>query len=229
MTVQKLETRYGTMFVPDTDSGQWGWLSTIGASPEDEQIETIAALLDERPRGLVLDCGANFGCWSLGLAPHAMGVIAFEPQKVIFDILSRTIAANQTARITPVPLALGPAWGSIMVPDVPVDKTTNFGGVSLGIPHNEHPDAPMYDVRMVSLDEFTSRIGEPVSFIKADVEGAEVGLFQGARRTIEKWKPIIVAEADHPRTDRFALGNLIESMGYNVEILQDNNFIGMPL
>jgi FkbM family methyltransferase len=231
MTVQKLETRYGTMFVPDTDSGQWAWLTTIQASPEDEQIQTIAGLLDERPRGLVLDCGANFGCWSLGLAPHAIGVLAFEPQRAIFNILCKTIAANHSMQhlITPFPLALGPASGTIMVPDVPVDKTTNFGGVSLGFPHSEHPDAPMYEVTVVRLDDIASKFDVPVSFIKADVEGAEVGLFEGARKTIERWKPIIVAEADHPLTDRFALGNLIESMGYNVEILQDNNFIGMPL
>lgn len=229
MTVQKLETRYGTMFVPDTDSGQWGWLTTIQASPEDEQIELIGDLLKERPRGLVLDCGANFGCWSLGLAPHAVGVLAFEPQKAIFDILFRTISANLIPTITPFQLALGPEPGTILVPDVPVDQTTNFGGVSLGIPHTEHPDAPMYEVEVVRLDDIASKFDVPVSFIKADVEGAEIGLFEGARKTIERWKPIIVAEADHPLTDRFALGNLIESMGYNVEILQDNNFIGMPI
>jgi hypothetical protein len=68
-----------------------------------------------------------------------------------------------------------------------------------------------------------------ISFIKADVEGAEFGLLQGARGIIERWRPIIVAEADHPLTDTQALGNLIESFGYNVDIVEHNNFIGMPL
>jgi len=226
--IEQLETRYGTMFVPDTDNGQYWWLKTTGASPEDEMIEMICDLLDERPRGIALDCGANFGCWSLPLARHTAGVLAFEPQRCVHDLLVRTIEANPELNVEAFQLALGPDHGKIKVPDINLDDTTNFGGVSLGIPHSEHPDAPMYDVSVVPLDTFISR-GERVSFIKADVEGAELGLLRGAERTIRRWKPILIVEADHPLTDTQALGAFIESLGYNVEIAQDNNFIGMPL
>jgi FkbM family methyltransferase len=226
--IEELDTRYGKMFVPDTDNGQYGWLKSIGASPEDEQIEMICALLDERPRGYALDCGANFGCWSLPLARHAAGVIAFEPQRCVFELLHRTIAANPDLKILARNIALGPERGTIKVPDVNLDDTTNFGGVSLGIPHSEHPDAPMYDIDVYRLDDVAPALAH-VSFIKADVEGAELGLFQGAVRTIERCRPIIIAEADHPLTDTQALGAFIESLGYNVEIAQDNNFIGMPI
>lgn len=228
--IELLQTRYGPMYIPDTDNGQYWWLKTMGASPEDEQIEMICALLDERPRGAAIDCGANFGCWTLPLARHCSSVHAFEPQRCIFDILKRTIDASGYRNfIQPYNLALGPESGTIKVPDIDVETATNFGGVSLGIPHSEQPNAPMYEVRVVALDQiFEPRMGR-ISFIKADVEGAELGLLRGAERTIRRWKPILIVEADHPLTDTIALGSYIESLGYNVEIAQDNNFIGMPL
>lgn len=230
--IEQLETRYGTMFVPDTDNGQYWWLKTTGASPEDEMIEAVCAMLDERPRGIAIDCGANFGCWSLPLAKHSTAVIAFEPQRCVFRLLERTIRANPSLNIWAINRALGPDFGTIKVPDVDIDQTTNFGGVSLGIPHSEHPSAPMYDVAVSRMDgelAFYEGSEGSVSFIKVDCEGAELGIFQGARETILRWKPIIIAEADHPLTDTQALGAYIESLGYNVELFQDNNFIGMPL
>lgn len=226
--IEQIETRYGTMFVPDTDNGQYWWLKTTGASPEDEMIEAVCALLDERPRGVAIDVGANFGCWSLPLALHASVVVAFEPQRCVFDLLVRTVEANAELKIVPMQTALGPKKGRIKVPDVSLDDTTNFGGVSLGIPHSEHPGAPMYDVNVEALDDILYGTTH-VSFIKVDCEGAELGIFRGAERTIRRWKPIIIAEADHPLTDTQELGAFIESLGYNVEIFQDNNFIGMPL
>jgi FkbM family methyltransferase len=226
--IDAIETRYGTMFIPDTDNGQYDWLKNIGASPEDDTIQLICGLLDERPKGIAIDCGANFGCWTLPLARHAKRVVAFEPQRCVHELLMRTIAANPDLNIEALQLALGIRPGIIAVPDVSLENTTNFGGISLGIPHPEHPNAPMSAVEVVRLDDVVGMLGR-ISFIKADVEGAEFGLLQGARRVIEEWRPIIVAEADHPLTDTQALGNLIESFGYNVDIVEHNNFIGMPL
>lgn len=226
--IEQLETRYGTMFVPDTDNGQYWWLKNTGASPEDQQIELICALLDDRPRGTVIDAGANFGCWSLPLARYANAVLAFEPQRCVFDLLQRSITAN-LLRVVPMPYALGEVPGMISVPDLKLDETSNFGGVSLGIPHSEHPDAPTYEVKVMRLDSVLDPKEVHVSFIKVDCEGAEIGILKGAVQTIRRCKPIIVAEADHPLTDTQALGEFIESLGYNVEIFHHNNFIGMPL
>jgi FkbM family methyltransferase len=228
--IEELDTIYGTMFIPDTDNGQYGWLKTTAASPEDEMIAMICGLLDEVPRGIALDCGANFGCWTLPLARHCLEVWAFEPQMCVYNLLEQTIRANRALvpNIRSFPIALGPAPGMILVPDVSLHDTTNFGGISLGIPHPEHPNAPMYDVEVRRIDDL-GLPDHPVSFIKADVEGAELGVLRGAEKTIRRWRPIIIAECDHPRTDTQALGAFIESLGYNVEIAQDNNFIGMPI
>jgi FkbM family methyltransferase len=225
--IEQLETRYGTIFVPDTDDGQYWILKTMGAYAEDEHIEEICALLDERPTGIAIDCGANFGCWSLPLAKHATFVVAFEPQRIVADLLSKTIDANR-ADIRVLPFALGSKCGTILCPDIDIENTANFGGIAMGVPHSEQPNAPMYEVQVVTIDEIVAEKYH-VSFIKADVEGGETEVFRGAKRTIARCKPIIFAEAGHPETDRFRLGRLIESYGYNVEMIKDNNFLGMPL
>lgn len=226
--IDQLDTLYGTMFVPDTDNGQWGWLKNIKVSPEDEMIEMLCDLLDVLPKGIALDCGANFGCWSLALAPHVESVYAFEPQPGVFQLLKRTIEANRQHAIYAANVALGSTTGYTEIPDLDVTCDTNFGGISIGIAHSEQPDAPMTRVQMVRIDDVIPE-AEHVSFIKADVEGSELDLLKGARRTILRCKPVIIAECDHPLTDKDALGNFIQSLGYNVEIAQDNNFIGMPL
>ncbi len=229
--IEQIDTIYGRMFVPDTDNGQYWWLKTTRASPEDEMIEIVCDLLDARPRGIAIDAGANFGCWTLPLAKHAIKVLAFEPQRCVRECLLKTLEDHpDKARITVIPCALGSKTGLTRFPDIKLEDSTNFGGVAADEVHIEHPDAPMYVVPLTTIDHALRPYqGPPVSFIKADIEGGEIDLFKGAIETIKKWKPIIIAEADHPRTDRFELGNLIESLGYNVEILKDNNFICMPV
>lgn len=223
--IQQLATRYGTMFVPDNDRGQYWWLANTGASPEDQYIEDICGLLDERPRATAVDVGANFGCWSLPLARHAHTVYAIEPQRGCFDLLQKSLTATGIRNVRLLNAAVGSRSGHIMIPDLDLDHASNFGGVSLAIPHHEQPDAPMRDVAMVTLDDTLH--GEPVSFIKIDVEGFEANVIEGARDTILRCKPILFVEMDHPLTDRETLRQTIESMGYFTEIW-GGNFMGMP-
>lgn len=228
--IEQLETRYGTMFVPDTDNGQYWWLKTISASPEHEMISFVCEMLEQMSPGIAVDVGANFGCWSLPLAAHTK-VIAIEPQRCVLSALKQTLSANPDLPITLIECALGSEPGTARLPDISLDNSTNFGGVSIDIPHSEHPSAPMYDVPMTTLDKIMERWSDetPVSFIKFDIEGSELNALKGAERTIRRWKPVMIVEADHPLTDTNALGALIESFGYNVEIFQDNNFIAMPV
>ncbi len=224
--IQQLDTRYGTMFVPDNDRGQYWWLANTGASPEDEYIETICGLLDERPKGTAVDVGANFGCWALPLSRHAHSVLAVEPQRCCFDLLSKSLAVTAIRNVRLMNAAAGAAPGRIMIPDLDLDQATNFGGITLAIPHHEQPDAPMRDVPMVRLDDALH--GEPVSFIKIDVEGYEAKVIEGGRETILRCKPILFVEMDHALTDAEALRSNIEQMGYATE-RWGGNFLGVPL
>lgn len=233
MTVQELHTRYGTMFVPDTDSGQYWWLANTHASPEDEFIEKVCDLLDERPRGNAIDVGANFGCWTLPLARHAEQVFAFEPQRCCYDLIGQSVAANSVLNVRLFCMAAGDTPGRVAVPDLDIDVASNFGGVTLvtgrtlGVDHEfEQPDAPMREVPVVVLDE-VANCGH-VSFIKIDVEGGELAVLRGARRIVAEHRPILMLEMDHPLTDLTSLESHIVGAGYAFD-QYGPNYLCMPL
>ena len=221
MTVQELDTIYGPMFVPDTDQGQYWWLANTGASPEDQYIQEICKLLDERPKGIAVDVGANFGCWTLPLAKHAHRVVAIEPQKPVYSLLVRSIFRGKHSNIDALNCAAGHEDGKILVPVVDLEKGTNFGGITLleGVNEGEV-------TRLRRLDDVLG--GYPVSFIKIDVEGFEDHVLEGARKTIERCQPILFVEMDHSLSNRKQLKERIESMGYLIDIW-GGNYLGMPL
>jgi FkbM family methyltransferase len=225
MTVCELATRYGTMFVPDTDRGQYWWLANTGISPEDEFIEDICGLLDERPKGVAVDVGANFGCWTLPLSQHAHRVIAIEPQRCCRDLLIRSLKANRISNVDIMAVAAGKEVGSTTIPALDIDSDTNFGGISVGRAHHEQPDAPMAVVQVSRVDDLVH--GAPVSFIKIDVEGFEHKVLAGARGIIARCKPILFVEMDHAMTDRDMLKKQIEDMGYLTTPV-GGNYVGMP-
>jgi FkbM family methyltransferase len=224
----ELSTSYGTMFLPDTDNCQYAWLLSIGTSPENEYIEQVCAMLDERPRGIAVDVGANFGCWTLALAPHAIKVWAFEPQRGVVDLLKKSVRAGGHENIRVVQAAMGAAKGSGRIPDLDINKGTNFGGISLAVPHPEQPDAPMIDVNIVTIDDYSGSFEHPISFIKIDVEGSEAAVIEGARRTINEYRPIMFVEVVHKYTNTESLVKVLEDLDYGL-IGCDLNYLCMPI
>ena len=215
--IRELQTRYGRMFVPDTETAQYGWLTNTGASDEDADIQDVIALLSERPPGVVVDVGASFGCWTLALAPHARSVFSFEPQKAVFECLWNTVQANPeiSGKVELFEVALGSSSGVTIMAAFDLNKLSNFGGVALDEINQSQPDAPMVDVSVMPLDAFMS--GFAVSFMKIDAEGSEAAILDGARRTIHLCKPLMFVEVCHYRSNDAELCRTIESMGYAIE------------
>jgi FkbM family methyltransferase len=224
------------MFVPDTDSGQYWWLANIAASPEDEFITVVTKLLGEKPPGVAIDVGANFGCWSLPLARHAVEVHAFEPQKCCHDLIVRTLQVNpEVANVVAYHMAVGSRIGHIAVPDLDIETDGNFGGVTLVEGAAETLNNPMIPttaksrrVRLVTLDSLFVSPTAPVSFIKIDVEGMELDVLHGAYRTIARDRPILMMEMDHALTDLAALEGFLVAAGYGFD-QYGPNYLCMPL
>jgi FkbM family methyltransferase len=223
MTVQQLETDYGTMFVPDTDLGQYWWLANTRASPEDVHIEPVVQMLSERPRGCAVDVGANFGCWTLPLAKVSHSVVAIEPQDSVYALLERSVAANRLSNVRLYRHAAGSYPHVTQIPMLDIETSYNFGGVQVG---KSYYDSDTEFIKVEPLD--VTVMGERVSFIKIDVEGHEKEVLEGAEHIIRVCRPILFVERDHPDTDQEALREQIEGMGYALDIL-GGNFLGMPI
>ena len=136
-----------------------------------------------RPGTVALDVGANVGAYSvlLGQWVGASGrVYAFEPSPATFCGLVRHVALNaQDGVVTPIAAAVTDRDGA---GDLIVAETA---GESRLAGSNERARTTL-SVPTVSIDSFCAREGLQPSFIKIDVEGAEVAVLRGARETIRR-------------------------------------------
>ncbi len=169
------------------------------------EAEFLAAWL--RPGDIVVEAGANIGPITVPLA-RAVGpagrVFAFEPQRLVFQLLCCNLALNELANVVARPHAVGAHGGTARVPAIPPSAAHNFGGVAL-TGRAEGESVPVE--RIDDLELAACRL------VKIDVEGMEAEVLEGARATIARLRPLLYVEND--RTDRSsALIRLVESLGY---------------
>ncbi|MBC7939432.1 MAG: FkbM family methyltransferase [Chitinophagaceae bacterium] len=131
-----------------------------------------------RPGMTVIDVGANVGSYTrflAGLTGPKGRVIAFEPEPLNFARLKANVA--DLSNVTAVQAAVADREGEIAL----------FVSDDLNVDHRTYDDGRgrrQAAIRAVSLDGFLPP-GEPVHLIKLDVQGAEYGVLQGARRVLE--------------------------------------------
>ena len=144
-----------------------------------------------KPGHIVVEAGANIGAHTIHLAQLAGDngqVWAFEPQRLVFQLLAGNVALNSLTNVHCLQKCLiGSGKRTIPVPVLDVNKINNWGGVEL-----EHSveGEPVEAITIDSLDL------PGCDFLKIDVEGMELQVLQGAEETIRKYQPVIYTEAD---------------------------------
>ena len=162
-----------------------------------------------RPADVVAEVGANIGAHTVHIA-KLVGpggrVLAFEPQRVIFQLLCANIALNELFHVQAYHAAVGAACGMIKVPLLDYAAEENFGGLSVGKTMSGE------DVPLFTLDSLALRA---LRMLKVDVEGMETEVLAGARDTIGRLRPILYVENDR-RAQSEGLIKLIDELGYNM-------------
>jgi len=161
------------------------------------------------PGDVVIEAGANIGAHTVWLAkasaPGGM-VLAFEPQRLIFQTLCANLALNSVTNVVAFPSACGESRGIIFVPMLDPFKSNNFGALEVGT----HTEVAGENVAVMRLDDLAvSRC----RLLKVDVEGMELEVLKGARETISRCKPVLYVENDRKEKSA-ALVGFIESLGY---------------
>lgn len=157
-----------------------------------EPTETDLVMRLVRPGATVYDIGANIGWYSLNLS-RALGesvtIHAFEPIRGTFDMLEQNLAANSATSVRAHNMGLSDRAGELVFYFYPEGSgntsTANLSG---------RDDVVEVTCPVTTLDEFSASAGGCVDFIKCDVEGAELMVFSGGARTIERCRPIVFAE-----------------------------------
>lgn len=160
-----------------------------------------------RPGALVVEAGANIGAHTVPLA-KLIGptghLWAFEPQRIIHQTLCANIALNSLTNVTALWAAVGREAGQLLVPAIDYTRDNNFGGLGLeGRTQGEPVSVLTIDsLRLPRLD-----------LLKADVEGMEQAVLEGARATIERCQPLLYVENDREEKSAGLLACL-QAMGY---------------
>ncbi|MHB8898301.1 MAG: FkbM family methyltransferase [Thermoguttaceae bacterium] len=139
---------------------------------------------------VVLDIGANIGTHTVFFA-QAVGpaglVFAFEPQRVLFQMLCGNLALNGLTNVHARQAAVGQQTGTIRVPTPNYASPGNFGGVSLQR-HAHGEETPLLTVDQLDLPA--------CHLVKIDVEDMEGEVVAGAERTLRRLRPVLYLEND---------------------------------
>jgi FkbM family methyltransferase len=169
----------------------------------------------------VLDIGANRGIYTY-LLSRKVGekgkVHAFEPQPELVTELHRMKKWFGLSNVVIHPMALSSCTGLAQLNRIcPGD-----GGASL---EPDQPGSDLLTVNRAPLDEILLREGAVnIDFIKCDVEGHELRVFEGAVRMIERCKPLIQVEVRIETQEAMTLFHLLESFGYVGVMVLDGEF-----
>jgi FkbM family methyltransferase len=178
------------------------------------------------PGMVVVEVGANIGAHTVELSrlvgPQG-AVVAFEPQRLVFQTLCANLALNSCANVHAVQAAIGAVAGEIAVPFLPPDRPANFGGLSLiGAQGGEKASLRTID-----------GLGIPAChFLKLDLEGMEVEALRGGAQTVRTHRPLIYAENDRPERSEELIGLLL-AWSYRIywhtpPLFSATNFAGDP-
>jgi len=172
---------------------------------------------------VVLDAGANIGFHTVQFAKLAKHVYAFEPQKLIFNLLSTNILFNYVSdKVSHYRLGLGDKKTTLHMQSLETTRQANgmenYGG--LGLSTSETDTQP---VDLIVFDD----LNIDVDVIKMDIQGSEFYALTGMKQTLLKNEPWLILENYYnqqyeQKGDKESLQLLLD-MGYEVIRFMHNN------
>jgi FkbM family methyltransferase len=181
---------------------------SVGLFGEYSEAEVDVFRWFVREDDVVIDAGALFGEHTLALAmlcPRG-SVLAFEPQRIPFQILCGNVQLNSIANVDAVKSALGAADGVSSIPSYDPSVNCPWGLARLESPHMVPRRGEVIRVRTID------GLALPrLNFIKLDIEGYELDALRGASATIARCRPVIYLEFNE---NRAAIAEWLRSAGY---------------
>jgi FkbM family methyltransferase len=198
-----LDEHHARFYVP-TD-----WTAATLKSFDGEQVLLSRLISSVGPGDAVFDVGANMGLHAvfLGQAVGPQGrVVAFEPEPHTTERLRSNLALNGLSNVRVVPMALGdhsyasdllPSVRGLASPRLAEPRAVPSGAESA---QRTSPARGSLKVQVVEGDPFVETEKLPVPrLVKIDVEGHEVAVLRGLRRTLAKPACQIVCCEVHPK------------------------------
>lgn len=179
----------------------------------------------------VLDLGANFGQMSIiysKIAGESGQVFSFEAQKYVHYILEKNLRANNITNVRTFNVAVmdnSDGYARFPAPDFSIHPS--YG--SFGIDPSNREGEPVKKIRIDDIE-----IDKPISFMKIDIQGADLFAMRGAKETIMRHRMPIIFEYEKQLDQTFGTSfqdyvNFVGEIGYRFETaIGDSNFVIVP-
>lgn len=168
--------------------------------------------------GTAIDVGANYGIYSFAFSKKCNKVYAFEPIKECAESIvsyGKNIQVNNTA------LSNKNGIETLFIPTKKGNILT--GHANLRKEADEEGMVVQVDIRMLDEYQFSG-----ISIIKIDVEGHELEVLEGAKKTIASHSPIIFIEVEqrhHSKLNIDKIFRFILDCGYEGGFYFDKKFL----
>ena len=233
IAVALASTDHGTMIVNRFDYNMTspnqgygvGFMLWNTSSYDMDEATMIMTLLDLRRANfgdgvVAVDAGANIGVFSVEWSRHMSGwgrVISIEAQERVFHALAGNIAINNCFNATPIFAAVSSQPGQMRIRVPNYFAPASFGSLELRQRENteaigqpiDYSEEKMATVRTLSIDSLQL---PRLDFLKVDVEGMEMEALEGARRSVESFRPVMFIE--NAKADRAAIAAYLAEYGY---------------
>lgn len=209
------------LWVPESEQARFEAYGELDGLLDIDTRKAATSLNYFPDRRVAIDVGAHVGSTATFLAKHFEKVEAFEAVKDVYDLLVMNAGAFPNITCHHVAAAAEPGELSFEI----IDTHTQLSHALLpGEEKHFDKGRIIGPFPALPLDHFALK---NVSFIKIDVEGAELGVVQGLRNTILESRPVILMEqagneAKFHGRKAFEASDYLTSLG--MEIIPDFPF-----
>lgn len=219
-----IESEYGKLVVNRHCAYQAESLIKTGLPHIQSELDNILTIVRELPENcVVVDAGANIGLVAIPIAQTIRSrngtVHAFEVQSMLFHAMCGSLALNDLENVVMHNQGLGATAGTLGIGKIDYAKPQDFGLFSLKSDETE----PVSTVEVVTIDSLNL---PRLDFLKIDVEGMEIDVLKGGRRTIERHVPWIWVEYWKVGID--AIKEHLAGLPYSFHVMDSLNLVCLP-
>lgn len=223
------QTPVGRLWVP-LDAEQDVIVDTIAGGGVFEPEVLAVASRFARPGTAIVDAGASFGQMTCAFSRivGASGVVhSIEANPFSAELLRRNVAENGLSNVVVHERAVHERSGiELRLADVDFRRFGSYGSYGL------EPGGSGIAVTSVAIDDLD--LGAPLSFIKVDVQGADLAALKGARVRLTESGAAVIFEFEQQFQAEFGTCfqdyvELVQTAGYRfVEVVLEINYVIVP-
>lgn len=193
-----------------------------GRVPDPDDVESMKIIAGLPKDAICIDVGCNKGKFldPMRAAAPKGRFFAFEPIPYLHDLLRSKYSRDRRVQLFDLALSSKPGEAQFFV------NETDFGlsGLNARSGRMDADTVRQISVRVETLDRI---LQEPrIDFIKIDVEGAELGVLQGAVGLLQRCQPVVLFEFGRGGADYYGVGaeamfTFFAGLGYRLFTVAD--------